>query len=101
VVSEFTFGLSDTVNLYIDPTPGGSQPITPDATQTSSTSPATSANNVGFKAQSNTAQGDFIIDNVMIGTTWADVTPAPEPSTLVLAGLGLLGLVARVRRVRR
>lgn len=58
----------------------------------------TAIDDVGFKAQATT--GDFLVDNLLIGTTWADVTPVPEPSTLALAGLGMLGL-AFARRMRR
>jgi hypothetical protein len=40
-----------------------------------------------------------LIDDVRIGTTWADVTPTPssipEPATAALLGLGLLAIVRR------
>jgi len=43
----------------------------------------------------------LVIDDVRLGTTWADVSPSaiPEPSTYAaLAGLGVLGLAAFRRR---
>jgi PEP-CTERM motif len=37
------------------------------------------------------------LDEIRVGTTWADVTTVPEPSILALAGLGALGLILRCR----
>jgi len=101
IVAEYTFGASGlgTANLFIDPTAGAGQP-TANVTANNTTS-VTSIDDVGLKAQS--SAGGFLLDNVLVGTTWADVTMAtvvPEPSTLALAGLGLLGLAARFRRAR-
>ena len=90
-----------TASLWVDPdasTFGGTAPA---ATATLSSITGTAVDNVGFKAQS-AAGGPYLVDNLLIGNTWADVTPvaAPEPSTLALAGIGLLGLAARFRRAR-
>jgi hypothetical protein len=101
MVVEYSFGSpNNTVSLYFDPVPGGSQ-STANAVQTSTTTPS-GIGDVGFKAQSST-QGNFIFDNLLIGTSWADVTPVatPEPSVLALSGLGVLGMAWRFRRARR
>jgi hypothetical protein len=90
-----------TANLWVDPDASTFGGTAPTATATLSGITATAVDNVGFKAQS-AAGGPYLVDNLLIGTTWADVTPAaaPEPSTLALAGVGLLGLAARFRRAR-
>jgi hypothetical protein len=46
--------------------------------------------------QSNAQQGVNTVDNLLVGTTFADVVP--EPSTIVLVGAGLVGLLAMRRR---
>ena len=40
---------------------------------------------------------------MLVGTTWADVTPVPEPAAAVLGGVGLLALLLwrRWHRLRR
>jgi PEP-CTERM motif len=104
VVVEYNFAGSGTASLYLDPVAGGNQPGSAGVSLAGNGS-VTAIDDVGFKAQSTTA-GTFLIDNLLIGTTWADVTPAaspvPEPQTyaLVLAGISLLG-VTHVRRMRR
>jgi hypothetical protein len=86
-------------NLWIDPTPGASAPTATASIASGLT--ATAVDNLGFKTQSTT--GQYLIDNILIGTSWADVTPtaAPEPTTLALAGLGLVSLAAGYRRSRK
>jgi len=101
VVGEYNFA-TFTASLFLDPVPGASQPATPDATQTG-TLVSGGIENIGVKSQSALTQGNYLLDNFIIGDTWADVTPAaaPEPSILALAGLGLLGLGTRFRRARK
>ncbi len=85
---------NDTYKLYIDPATGQPQPATPAATldfdlQTIPT--------IGFAGP-----GAFGFDELRIGTTWADVTPTPEPESAILASAGFLLLVVlRIYRARR
>lgn len=97
VVLEYDF-TAQKAYLYLNPTAGGSQPA---ATLTLASVTAVSATaDVGFKASTGT--GTYLVDNLLIGTTWADVTPAavPEPSTFALAGAGFGIMFMMIRRRR-
>lgn len=91
---------AQTANLWVDPSSSTFGLTAPTATASLSGLTATAIDNVGFKAQAGT--GTFLIDNLLVGTTWADVTPiaVPEPATFTLAGLGMLGLIF-ARRARK
>lgn len=103
VVAEYTFGAPGSASLFLDPVPGGSQPTA--AVTLAGNGSVTDIDDVGFKAQTAGTTGTFLMDNILIGTTWADVTPqaVPEPQsyTLLLAGLGSLGWFVRSRQGRK
>lgn len=102
IVVGYTFGGGGSESLWINPTPGGSMPAA-NVTVAAGGTEATGLQVVGFKSNSTgAAAGTWLFDNLLIGTSWADVTPiaVPEPSTFALAGLGMLGLVF-ARRMRR
>ncbi|MEO8350784.1 MAG: hypothetical protein ABI680_03580 [Chthoniobacteraceae bacterium] len=68
-------------DLYINPTVGASEPV-PNGTFTG---PAGGLQAVGLNAE-----GGFLLDEIRLGETFEDVTPAvPEPSAALL---GLIGL---------
>ncbi|HEY1786550.1 MAG TPA: PEP-CTERM sorting domain-containing protein, partial [Verrucomicrobiae bacterium] len=104
VVAEYTFGASGSSSaaLYLDPTPGGSQPSA--AITLAGNGTVTDIDDVGFKAQTSGTTGTFLVDNVLIGNSWEDVTPlaVPEPGTfsLALACVVALGLATRFRPIR-
>ena len=81
--------------------PGGTQAAfgTPTATQSTATA-INSVDDVGFKVQSVTTTGNFVIGNLLIAPDWADVTPmaVPEPATCPLLGLGGLIVAWKLRR---
>ena len=95
LVAEFIFQAgNDTVNLYVNPTPGLAAPDVA----------ATSASVSDFyfdriRLQSGLDGGEtFNFDEVRLGTTYADVSPAPEPTSILLLGITGVGLLARRRR---
>lgn len=82
--------------MWLNPTPGAAAPVA--YTNITGTT-ATALNDVGFKAQAST--GRFIVDNLTVGTTYADVTQAiPEPSALGLAAAGIGLMIGMLRRRR-
>lgn len=104
-VVAYTFNPSttdDSVSLWVNPTPGGSQPAA-DVTVIANSGTVDAANLqvVGLKANTGTGAGNWVWDTLRIGDTWADVTPTvPEPSTFVLAGAGLGIMLMMIRRRR-
>ena len=80
----------DVFTLYADPTPGGPQPTT-----------GTVINNITIGTLESVviySGGAFEMGDLDIGTTYADVTPVPEPSSIALLATGTLGIVAYGRR---
>jgi hypothetical protein len=76
---------ADVFTLYSDPTPGAPQP----------SSGTVYDLNIGILASLNIYSGGaFNIGDLTIGTTYADVTAVPEPSTLALLIVGAAGLLA-------
>ncbi len=88
-------------SMWANPTLGGANPTggTSVASNVAFTrSGATFAGDVSFAGLS-ANWGGVQLDEVRLGTSFADVTPIPEPSTYAaLAGLGVLGLAAVRRR---
>jgi hypothetical protein len=101
VRADFTAG-NDRITLYVNPTPGGPEP-------TSGTVKA-DANFGTITGLTLYSSGAFSIDELRVGTTFADVTPVPaigpgaavpEPASLSLLGLGLGGAAGWRWRKRR
>lgn len=100
-VVKYTFGSGGTISLYVNPTPGGTEP-TADVTAGAGGTEASDLLLLGFKAQSSATAGVWQFDTLRVGDTWASVTPVavPEPSTCAIAVLAFAasGLARRLRR---
>ena len=84
----------ETVQFFANSVPGN-QPVTPTLTfSVPEGSFASTFTNIRF--QSGDQPANF--DEVRIGTTYADVTPVPEPTAVAAMGAGALALLRRRRR---
>ena len=87
----------ETIRLFVEPEIGGLPPLPASAAAATSRNISTDAGTnrlTWMGVASLVPEGSVAYDEIRIGTTFADVTPVPEPSVLVLAALGL-GLVVR------
>lgn len=88
---------TNVLNLYINPASlGGSAPATPSATHTFGGS--IDFNSLRFVQSSANLPGNPSFDEVRVGTTFAAVTPIPEPSAMGLLGLSTVGIALMRRR---
>jgi hypothetical protein len=86
---------NDIYSLYVNPVLDGSEPALPSVVKTDF-DPANPLIGTTFIFNN---YGYYTIDEIRVGTTYADVTPSktPEPDSLVLIAFGLMGFVARTR----
>jgi hypothetical protein len=89
--ADFTAGV-DKFTLYVDPTPGGAEPTTGTVKQD-----VDAASVTGLTLY---ATGAFSVDEIRVGTTFADVVPVPEPGPALLCLVGLAGAAGRAARKR-
>ena len=81
--------------LWIDPAFGVTPPV-PDLTAPFA---MTAAGNEIGSVRLNAGMDGFIIgDEILVGTTWNDVVPIPEPSTALLLAVGALALAGWRRK---
>jgi len=92
---------TDTASFWINPSSTdfalGAAPTATFSGLTGST--RTSLDRFFLRQDSTTLTPSLQIDELRVGTTWADVTPVPEPSTILAVASGGLLLLAR-RRTR-
>jgi hypothetical protein len=90
----------DRLDVYVNPTvdPGGNAgDITINSGFYNFHVPSGSQQGTGHMVMGGFSSGQVGYDEVRIGTSFADVSPIPEPSAAVLGLLGVMGLVRRRR----
>jgi hypothetical protein len=90
---EFHDGMDDVLDLYVNPTLGGTLPAVSDATLAL---PNVALNYLYI----NNATG-WTTDEIRLGSTFADVTPTPAPATSLLMAGGLAAVALGRRRDKR
>jgi hypothetical protein len=103
VVVSYTFGPNandDVARLYVNPIPGSLESANTPVVNTTGNADVANNQISSFYLRNNSVEPEgLIIDDVRVGTAWADVTPVPEPTTAALAGLGAVLLFVG-RRLR-
>lgn len=93
---------NDVASLWVNPSSASFGSGSAPAVSLSITNSGTDLSSVsGFLLRGAAGSPAGTMDELRIGTTWASVTPVPEPSTvamLSLAGLGFAGYLVRRRR---
>jgi hypothetical protein len=83
------------IDLYVDP--GSTEPVTATVSRVANSGIA-SLSSFNIRTTRFASNDVYSVDNVLIGTTYADVVNTPEPGTLAMAGAALFGFGARQRR---
>jgi hypothetical protein len=99
VVGSFTFQGLANLDVFVDPAAiPGTEPLVHSATSSGvDASALTQISNFYLRGNAGQPQG-IQIDELRIGTSWADVVAIPEPASLGTIGLLAIGLLARRNR---
>jgi PEP-CTERM motif len=96
MVGSFTFGGTSTLDIFDNPT---AIPASDPSMLVTTGNDTVTAQILSFYLRGNTGEpATMNVDELRIGTSWADVTAVPEPASLGLAGLGAFGAIGRRRR---
>jgi hypothetical protein len=99
IVGSFTFQGLASLDVFVNPaTVPATEPVSHSATTSGiDSSVVTQISNFYVRGNAGQPQG-INIDELRIGTSWADVVPVPEPASFGLIGLSAIGLLVRRRK---
>lgn len=99
LVAKISFGIAgDKLELFVNPSPSVEGPSNPDASLENLN--LSNINRVTYE-QGGRPRQEWSLDELRIGEQWSDVAAVPEPSSLLLTGIGALIFGgARLRRSR-
>ena len=90
---EFVTGtLNDPVSLFLNPTLGGTEPTALLTSIGAPTADAASISSYGFRQGGAASSPTLVIDGIMVGTTWAQVTPAAAATPTISQPTAITGL---------
>jgi hypothetical protein len=104
VVAEYRFvndgtTTSDVARLWLNPTPGGVAGA-PSAVAPASMAGITTPINSFYIYSHTNSPGDSLVDEIRVGTTFASVTPIPEPACVWLVASAAGAILVGGRRLR-
>lgn len=94
-----TASVYDGVRVWLNPTAADTASSWDYSFTRSASNSLASITSLGLRGANLDAGDSVTVSNLALGTTFADVSPVPEASTLsmLLAGLGMVGFIARRR----
>jgi hypothetical protein len=104
VVMKYNF-TNGAASLYLNPSIGGAEPASPDASSTNANGLAPDLYYVYFRAGASSSGNTFNAGTIRVGSTWADVTPQAPAAQLAFttspastnAGATLAGVVVQLQ----
>lgn len=97
IVMKYDFA-AKTASLFINPSIAAVEPAATVFSTSPGATPAAASMGQFYLRIGGVNQGNYVVDNVRVGTTWVEVIPEPTALSLIVVGVLGLGLARRMRR---